>query len=253
MFSLDTETQEVTSTTQTQTRQSLKSEAKVWWVSYSSGPEWQEIIIHDRKKTKPKCKNWWVGVRPRPSPQLTSSRLDNLSEKEKHLESNQPGMPRVTFCVNATQLVEFVVTLHIPVWALQTGLLAIGRVDEVSVLLADVGEAGVVGGCVGGERPVVDVGHCGKCCYQVIVCHVRSASREDVRSLVLAVCTNTKLEPYSTWSDPVPLVLPEALQGVHAALQPIGHHAQFHGTVTHICNTKHFTNFQMISPPHFLN
>lgn len=155
---------------------------------------------------KPKCTNWWVEVRLRPSPQLTSSRLGNLSEKEKHLESNQPGMPQVTFCVNTTELVEFVVVLYIPVWALQTGLLAIGRVEEVRILLADVGEAGVVGGCVGGERPVVDVGHCGK--RQVIVCHVRSTSREDVRSLVLAKCTNMKSEQYGTWSDPVPLVLP---------------------------------------------
>lgn len=50
--------------------------------------------------------------------------------------------------------------LHIPVCALQTGLLAVKRVDKVRLLLADVGEAGVVGGRVGGERPVVKVGHC---------------------------------------------------------------------------------------------
>lgn len=47
------------------------------------------------------------------------------------------------------------------------------------------------------------------------------------------------LRSLSTWSDPVPLVLPEALQSVHANLQPIGHHAQLHGTVTHICDGKH--------------
>lgn len=202
---------------------------------------------------KPKCENWWVEVRLRPSPQLSSSRLDNLSEKEKHLESNRPGMPQVTFCVNATELVEFVAVLYIPVWALQTGLLAVGRVDEVRVFLADVGEAGVVGGCIGGERPVVDVRHCGKCRYQVILCHVRSTSREEVRSLVLAMCTNTKSEQYSTWSNPVPLVLPEALQGVHAVLQPIGHHAQFDGTVTGICNRKRFTYFHFLHIKNWLS
>lgn len=52
--------------------------------------------------------------------------------------------------------------LHVPVWALQTGLVPVRRVDEVRILLADVGKAGVVGGCVGGERPVADVGHWGK-------------------------------------------------------------------------------------------
>lgn len=62
----------------------------------------------------------------------------------------------------------FVVAPRIPVWALQTGLFAVRRVDQVRILLADVGEAGVVGGRVGGERPVVDVGHCGRGRYRLI-------------------------------------------------------------------------------------
>lgn len=66
-------------------------------------------------------------------------------------------------CVYMPQsLSAFLVVLHIPVWALQTGLLSIERVDEVRVLLADVGEAWVVGGCIWSERPVIHVGHC-KC------------------------------------------------------------------------------------------
>lgn len=40
---------------------------------------------------------------------------------------------------------------------------------------------------------------------------------------------------YLTWCDPVPLVLLEALQGVNATLQPVGHHAQLHRAVPHIC------------------
>lgn len=49
----------------------------------------------------------------------------------------------------------------VPLRALEAGLLSVGRVDEIRVVLADVGEAGVVGGSVGGVRPVVHVAHCG--------------------------------------------------------------------------------------------
>ena len=54
------------------------------------------------------------------------------------------------------------VILHIPFGALLTGLLSIQRVDKVRILLADVSEAGVVGGRVRGERSVVHIGHCAK-------------------------------------------------------------------------------------------
>lgn len=44
------------------------------------------------------------GWRPVYTKLLTSSRLSRLDEKKKHLESNQPRMPQVTYCVNATEL-----------------------------------------------------------------------------------------------------------------------------------------------------
>lgn len=120
-----------------------------------------------------------------------------------------------------------VLLLRVPVGARGLGLVAVERVDEVGVLLADVGEAGVVGGRVGGERPVVDVGHCGEGCSL--------SPRSGSRGLKSAVSSYRSI----TWSDPVPFILPEALQAVHAALQPIGHHAQFHRTVTGLCNREH--------------
>ena len=49
---------------------------------------------------------------------------------------------------------------YVPLRDVQAGVLSVEAVDEVRVLFAHVGEAGVVGGRVGGERPVVDVGHC---------------------------------------------------------------------------------------------
>ena len=49
----------------------------------------------------------------------------------------------------------------LPLRALEAGLFSVGRVHEIRVILADVGEAGVVGGSVGGVRPVVHVAHCG--------------------------------------------------------------------------------------------
>lgn len=57
--------------------------------------------------------------------------------------------------------------LHIPVWALQTGLVSKSRGDEVRLLLTDVPKAGVVGGCVGSVRPVVDVRYCRKGSHQL--------------------------------------------------------------------------------------
>lgn len=48
----------------------------------------------------------------------------------------------------------------IPLRSLEAGFLSIEGVDQVRVLFPDVGEARVVGGCVGGVRTIVHVRYC---------------------------------------------------------------------------------------------
>lgn len=93
----------------------------------------------------------------------------------------------------------FVVILYIPVWALQTGLLSIEGVDEVSILLADVSKAGVVGGCVRGERPVVHVGHCGKCVTHTQLIITELAEKRAQIFSRLFICSVSAVQ-YLEWS-----------------------------------------------------